>query len=840
MAMKRRLKRIRESHLARDAFVTLIALGFLLFGILIFWASSLTVPDLSSFNERRVSQSAKIYDRSGEILLYNLGENTKRTLVSGEKISRNIKNAAVAIEDAEFYQHNGIKISAIIRAVLVNTLSLGFSQGGSTITQQVVKNSLLTSEKKISRKLKEWILSVKLERVASKDQILEIYLNESPYGGTLYGVEEASHAFFGKSARDVTLGEAAYIAAIPQAPTYYSPYGNHKESLDKRKDLVLQKMLENKFITEEEFKKAKSENVVFLPQGDTSIKAPHFVFWVREYLEQKYGRQALENEGLKVITTIDFAMQTKAEEIVKRFALENEKKFNAENAALVAIDPKTGQILAMVGSRDYFDKDIDGNFNVALAKRQPGSAFKPFVYATAFKKDYTPDTVLFDLKTQFSTACEPENFSKESPCFSPDNYDNIFRGPMSLRNALAQSVNIPSVKTLYLAGITDSIQTAKDMGITTLEGKARYGLTLVLGGGEVTLLDLASAYSVFGNDGVRNPYTPVLKVENSLGEILEEFKPSPREALPSNVARMLSDILSDNNARAPAFGDSSYLYFPNRQVAVKTGTTNDYKDAWIVGYTPSIAVGAWAGNNDNSPMEKKVAGFIVAPMWNAFMKEVLESIPNEPLPKADSADLTKIRPILRGFWQGGVTYTIDKFSGKLATDLTPQEAREERTVKNIHSILYWVDRANPNGEIPSNAFNDPQFKLWEYPIQKWARENNFKEEGLNVIPTERDNIHNGAGPRLFVSGIKTEDVFSSSAKITPVINSAGPYSLSRVDFYLNDSLVGSANKAPFSISFSVADATDLTERSNFLKIVGYDTVFNKSEVVVPFFVSDLE
>ncbi len=832
--MGRRLKRTHESHLSRDLFIILVALGLLLFGTLIFWASSLRVPDLSSFNERRISQSAKIYDRSGEILLYNLGENTKRTLVSGEKISRNIKNAAVAIEDAEFYQHNGIKISAIIRATLMNALSLGFSQGGSTITQQVVKNSLLTSEKKISRKLKEWILSVKLEKVASKDQILEIYLNESPYGGTLYGVEEASLAFFGKHAEEITLGEAAYLAAIPQAPTYYSPYGNHKEALDGRKNLVLQKMLENEFITEDEFKKAKDENVLFLSQGDTSIKAPHFVFWVREYLEQKYGRQALENEGLKIITTIDFPMQTKAEEIVKKFAFENEKKFNAENAALVAIDPKTGQILAMVGSRDYFDKNIDGNFNVALGKRQPGSAFKPFVYATAFKKGYTPDTVLFDLKTQFSTACEPENFSKEPPCFSPDNYDNLFRGPMSLRNALAQSVNIPSVKILYLAGITDSIQTANDMGITTLEGKARYGLTLVLGGGEVTLLDLTSGYSVFGNDGVRNPYASILKVENNLGEVLEEFKPSPKEAIPSNVARMLSDVLSDNNARSPAFGDSSYLHFPNRQVAVKTGTTNDYKDAWIVGYTPSIAVGAWAGNNDNSPMEKKVAGFIVAPMWNTFMKEVLESAPNEPLPKTDSTDKSSIRPILRGLWQGGVVYTVDKFSGKLATDLTPPEAREERAVKNIHSILYWVDKNNPNGEIPSNAFNDPQFKLWEYPVRKWVRDNNIKEEGENIIPFEKDNIHNGVGPSLFVSGIRARDSFSLSSRITPLVSSTDLQSLSKVDFYLNDSFIGSANKAPFSISFRVEGIEDVRE-PNSLKIVGYDTVFNKSELVIPFF-----
>lgn len=815
-----------------------LSLFFILTGVIIFWASSIQVPDLNSFNERRVSQSAKIYDRSGEILLYNLGENNKRTIISGEKISRNIKNASVAIEDSEFYQHRGIKISSIMRAVFMNAISFGFSQGGSTITQQVVKNSLLTSEKKISRKLKEWILSVKLEQVASKEQILEIYLNESPYGGTIYGVEEASLAFFGKHAEETTLGEAAYLAAIPQAPTYYSPYGNHKEALDKRKDLVLSKMLENKFITEEEFEKAKNEKVAFLPQGNTSIKASHFVFWVREYLEQKYGRESLENDGLKIITTIDFKMQAKAEEIVKKFALENKIKFNAENAALVAIDPKTGQILALVGSRDYFDKNIDGNFNVALAKRQPGSAFKPFVYATAFKKGYTPDTVLFDLKTQFSTFCEPWNFSKESPCFSPDNYDNTFRGPVSLRDALAQSMNIPSVKTLYLAGIKDSIETSEDMGITTLENKDRYGLTLVLGGGEVSLLDLTSAYGVFGNDGIRNHYVSVLKVENSQGETLEEFSLSPKTVLDSNVARTISDVLSDNKARSPAFGDTSYLYFPNREVAAKTGTTNDYKDAWIVGYTPSIAVGTWAGNNDNSPMEKKVAGFIVAPMWNAFMKDVLESLPNETLPKADSVDKTKVRPVLRGLWQGGIVYTTDKFSGNLATTLTPTDAREERAVKNIHSILYWVDKNKPSGEIPQNPSDDPQFKFWEYPIRLWVREKNIKEESIEIIPTQTDTLHNGSGPNLSISGIKPKEVFSSSEKITPTIISSGPYPIEKVDFYLNEYFLGSSKNSPFSISFTAKDNPEKVEYSNNLKVVAYDSILNKTELIVPFFVEN--
>lgn len=823
---------MRKSRLTRDLFVSLLSISFLFLGLIFLWSTTIKIPDLNSFEERRVIQPTKIYDRTGEILLYNLGENTRRTIVSGEEISRNIKNATVAIEDAEFYEHRGIKPKAILRAVLANILTLDFSQGGSTITQQVVKNSLLTREKKISRKLKEWVLSLKLEKVLTKDQILEFYLNESAYGGTLYGVEEASQAFFGKKASEVSLGEAAYLAAIPQAPTFYSPYGNHKDLLIARKNLVLNKMLENGFIDQDEFDSAKNESVDFKPQGDTSIKAPHFVFYIREYLENKYGSKALEDSGFKVTTTLDFNLQAKAEEIVNKFALENEKNFNAENAGLVAIDPKTGQILVMVGSRDYFDEEIDGNFNISLALRQPGSAFKPFVYATAFKKGYTPDTVLFDLKTQFSTSCSPTDLFDKDGCYSPDNYDNIFRGPMSLRNALAQSVNIPSVKTLYLAGITNSIRTSQDMGISTLEGSDRYGLTLVLGGGEVTLLDLTGAYGVFANDGIRNETVGILKIENGFGEVVEEYKPSPREVLDKNIARYISDILSDNAARTPAFGEQSYLNFPGRSVAAKTGTTNDYRDAWVVGYTPNISIGAWAGNNDNSPMEKRVAGFIIAPLWNAFFQEALKSLPNEPLSKPDPINKSAVRPILRGVWQGGVVYTVDKFSGKLSTNLTPEEAKEERVIKNIHSILYWVNKNDPSGGIPEDPNNDPQFRFWEYPVREWVRKNNIIEDAdISSIPKEHDNIHTGVGPKITILGILNGGNYLKDSRLTISLSSSGPYPLSRADFYINENLVGSSNEAPFSISFVPGEFVFQSGEYD-LKVVGYDTVLNRGEELI--------
>lgn len=700
----------------KTLFLLIATVGIFFAGGILLWAATLRLPDFDVFEERKIEQSTKFFDRTGEILLFDLHENVQRTVVPFDQISRHAKNATVAIEDAEFYQHNGIRITSFLRAVLVNLISGQFSQGGSTITQQVIKNALLTQEKTVTRKIKEWALALKLERSFSKEEILALYLNEAPYGGTIYGIQEASRTFFNKEAADLSLAESAYLAALPQSPTYYSPYGSHVSELEDRKNLVLRKMLEYEFITEEELRDAQEEQVVFELRPDTRLKAPHFVFYVREYLEQKYGQKAVEERGLRVITTLDYELQQHAEEIVYNGALENEKNFNAENAGLVAVDPKTGQILVMVGSRDYFDKDIDGNVNITLAKRQPGSAFKPFVYATAFRKGLTPETVVFDLKTQFSTVCSPTDTSNEPPCYSPSNYDSIFRGPITLRNALAQSVNVPAVKVLYLTGLTDALKTARDMGISTLTEPDRYGLTLVLGGGEVTPLELTSAYGVFANDGVRNPTGAILRIEDNQGNTLEEYTPRSSRVLPADVARTMSNVLSDNNARSPAFGERSSLYFPGQQVAVKTGTTNDYRDAWVVGYTPEIAVGMWAGNNDNAPMEKRVAGFIVAPMWNEFMQKALAKYPSSGFPAAPTPD-HDLKPALRGIWQGG---EIVRKSGR------------EYVEQDVHSILHWVDRDDILGDPPQRPASDRQYRAWEHAVQQWSVSNGYTGTG-NLI-----------------------------------------------------------------------------------------------------------
>lgn len=659
-------------------------------GTLLFVAAS-PVPDLETLSTRKISESTRILDRTGETVLHDLNPDVTRNIVPLRDISQNIQNATIAIEDSAFYYHNGISIPAIIRAILVDAriflgLSQGYTQGGSTITQQVVKNTLLTNERSIVRKIHEWVLALKLEQNYSKEEILELYFNNTPYGGTLYGIEAATRAYFGKSAKDISIAEAAYLAALPQAPTYFSPYGNNREALDERKNAVLSRMELLGYIDEATYEAAKAEQVAFNPKRENSIIAPHFAFFIEEYLENKYGPTAI-SRGLTVTTTLDTDLQREAEAIVNRFALENEQRFNAENAALVALDPKTGQILSMVGSRDYFDENIDGNYNIAIAARQPGSSFKPFVYAAALAKGFTPETVVFDLPTQFSTACMPSDiFKNEYPCYSPGNYDGEFRGPLTFTKALAQSINIPAVKVMYLAGIDTVIDLATKMGITTLVDVKQYGLSLALGAGEVRLLDMVSAFGVFAHDGLRNPPTGILKVEDADGKILEEYTQIGEQVVDPGVAHDISYMLSNNEARIPAYRVDNPLTFPGRDVAAKTGTTNDYRDAWTIGYTPTIVVGVWAGNNDNSPMVKEIAGYIVAPMWRAFMEVALAKLPQEyfserrpPLENAPFA--------LRGSYSDG---------------------------RSIHDILHWVDKDDPmNG---GTSRFDAQYRYWEYAL----------------------------------------------------------------------------------------------------------------------------
>ncbi len=686
--LEKKLSREKTRVIAVTA-LALAGLALVTVGASMLWIAFTPIPDISSFGSREVTQSTKIYDRTGTVLLYDYNRDARRQSVPLADISPNIQNAAIAIEDSNFYSHGGIRISSIIRAILADALGGGLAQGGSTITQQVVKNTMLTSQKSIVRKVHEWVLAIKLEQVYSKDQILQIYLNEMPFGGTLYGVEAASETFFGKSAKDVSVAEGAYLAALLQAPSYYSPYGTHRAALDDRKNLVLSRMKELELITPEQYDAAMQEKVAFSPQGaKSSIIAPHFVFYILNQLEQTYGTQALQN-GLKVTTTLDASLQNKMQSIVTSYGNDNVKKFNASNAAAVAIDPKTGQILAMVGSRDYFDASIDGSYNDTLSQRQPGSTFKPFVYAAALEKGFTRDTVVYDLPTQFSTVCAPSDVSNNTlPCYAPSNYDDKFRGPMTFTTALAQSINIPAVKALYLTGVKPVVDLATAAGITSIKGNIKdYGLSFALGSVDASLLDMTDAYATFANDGVHNPPVGILSVTDASGATLAEFQSQPSQAMPASVAHDMSAMLSDNAARYPEYPAVNPFVFPGFDVAAKTGTTDSYRDAWTIGYSPSIVVGAWAGNNDNTPMVKEIAGYIVAPMWHEIMAYALSAYPKTYFGEP-TAIATSTSPVLRG-------------------------------VVTAHDLLYWINKNDPQGPAPANPAADPQYSYWEYSVAGW-------------------------------------------------------------------------------------------------------------------------
>lgn len=829
-----------KNHLMRN--LLFVGGGLFLVGVgaLFVWLSTLPLPDFESFESRKIAKSTKIYDKTGEILLYNLNQDFRRTVIPSDAMGNYIKNATIAIEDKEFYNHNGFRAKSFVRAVLVNLTTGRFSQGGSTITQQIVKNSLLTQEKTITRKIKEIVLSLRVERVLTKDQILTAYLNDSPYGGNIYGISEAALAYFRKKPADVTLAEAAYLAAIPQAPTRYSPFGTHRDELDARKNEVLSEMLSMNTITQEEYTKAKAEIVEFKQDENKGIKAPHFVFYVRDYLVEKYGEEALQNGGMSVITTLDYGLQEKAEAIVKKGALTNETKYKASNAGMVAIDPKTGQILVMVGSRDYFDKAIDGNYNIATAKRQPGSSFKPFVYGRALQEGYTPDTILIDAPTEFNPSCtaygQPNR--NTNPCYMPRNFTGGSYGPMTLRQSLGRSINVTAVKLLYLVGVRDAIKFAEDVGIKTLTTPDRYGLSLVLGGGEVRLIDMTSAYGVFANGGVRNPATPILKITDDKGTVLEEYTQKEDQVIPRQVALQLSDILSDKQARMGVFQPGNNMEFSNYQVAAKTGTSNDYKDGWIIGFTPSISVGVWVGNNDNKEMNPTSSVSTSGPIWREFMNYVLPKYGNEYFekPQPEPSDL---KPVLRGYWQGGDSYTIDTVSGLLATELTPPETRKDIVTGQAHDILHWLNKDNPRGPAPQNPYDDPQYSHWEISVQNYFATHGGSQTGVSngPKPTEYDTVHTEENmPRVEITTPDNGD-YQRNDQVNVKIDVSANYPILRTDYFLNDAFIGSTNGSGKTFTFTpntISSASTMNE----LRAVVYDTIYNRGQDVAQFSLSD--
>lgn len=563
--------------------------------------------------------SSKIFDRNGK-LIYEIYNDKKRTPIKLADLPSSVKNATIAIEDKDFYKHQGFSYSGIFRALFKN-VTKGDLQGGSTITQQLVKNGLLTQEKTLKRKVRELVLTVIVEGVYTKDQILEMYLNTIPYGGTVYGIEAASETYFGKDSKDLTLTESALLAGLPQRPSSYSPFGSHPELAKARQEEVLKQMLNNKYISNEEYEKTKKETLKYAAKGSTF--APHFALWIKEQLSQKYGDEMVEQGGLRIYTTLDIDLQNFAQLAVASEVAKLKKQKVGNGAALVT-KPDTGEILAMVGSKDYFADDEDGKVNVLLAERQPGSSIKPLNYALALKdKKITPATAFIDTPTCFKV------LGQEDYC--PVNYDGGYHGLVQTRFALGNSYNIPAVKALALNGIENFVEFANKMGLTSLKDPKRYGLSLTLGGGEVRPIDMAVAFGVFANQGIKEPLKAITKVTDWKGSTLEEHDIKKQElsgerVLDSSVTYLISHMLLDNNARAGAFGTNSYLVVKGHpDVSVKTGTTNDRRDNWTIGYTQDAVVVVWVGNNDNTKMSGAVSGVSGAsPIWNKIMKKVLD------------------------------------------------------------------------------------------------------------------------------------------------------------------------------------------------------------------------
>jgi membrane peptidoglycan carboxypeptidase len=856
--------------------------GLALFIVLFIFAVYLfmTLPDISDIEDMNFTQSTLIMDRNGDLLYAIHGEENRKALSDLSEINDTLEMATIAIEDDKFYSHFGIDLPAIARAVL-SELGLGYGRGGSTITQQFVKNTFLTNEHSYKRKAQEIMLSFIVELKFTKDEILLLYLNAIPYGSNAYGIETASERYFDKPAAELTLAEASILASIPAATTRYSPYGNYREAalhideealgdriiteeadldasseftrgllgtqfdlengssfyIKGRSDLVLGRMLDLEMITETEYQDALDEiaTIEFIP-FEESIEAPHFVLMVKSELENKYGTAVVEQGGLQVYTTLDPDFQNAAE-----IAVEDRKDFNttnygATNGALVSVQPDTGQILAMVGSADYFDDEIAGQVNMITSTRQPGSSFKPFVYALAFLNQYSPATVLYDVSTDFGAG------------YRPDNYDGSFKGPVSMRVALAQSLNIPAIKAYFLAGQQDEIVTfAQDVfGLTDISSIGDYGPSLALGVAEVTPLDLAGAYSVFANGGSAVELTSILRIENSQGEILEQWEEDSMkkdEVLDPQVAYLINDILSDpSNNLGPSVRIGSI------DNAAKTGTSNKVlsngnilpSDAWLAAYTPNLVTITWAGNADGSAMYGSASGYeTAAPIWKDYMVSVLDQIEptnwNRPIEiqevaiskasgKLSNNENTPSEMVGTDIFASFAVPTeeddsyqsilVESITGRLATEWSPENFVEEKTFRVYRSILadYW----------PS----------WQTAIDEWIATS--EDETLEAAPTElASDIHNEESsankPEIIItdpislSGIPAD---SRTKDIEINVEDVGN-GIEKVVFSLNGTVQFRSTEAPYTgtirLPFLASEGTILTVEAEAIDVYGYSS-----------------
>lgn len=725
------LPKLKISKVKLASFIAVLVLFMVIFGFLAsiglfaWYAKDLPQPDkIADFK----GLSTIIYARDGEPL-YDIYAEQNLVPVKLEEVPKHLLDATIAIEDKDFFTHKGFSLRGMLRAA-IKTVFFGKLEGGSTLTQQLVKNVLLSSERTLPRKIKELMLSLQIERKHSKREILEMYLNNVPYGGTAWGVETAAETYFDKDVSELSLVESAILAGLPQAPTSYSPFGpNPTAYIDRTKD-VLRRMREDGYITREEEKDAttKLEKIVFSDTG-SAFKAPHFVMYVRKQLVDQFGETMVEKGGLRVTTTLDLALQEAAEKIVLE-EVEEVEHLKVSNGAAVVIDPKNGEILAMVGSKDYSadekEEGFQGKFNVAVqGLRQPGSAIKPITYVTAFDKGYTPATLLVDAPTEFPGG-------EGRPPYKPVNYDGKYRGPLQLRYGLGNSINVMAVKLLALVGVEDMLSNAYDMGLATLEptkeNVRRFGLSITLGGGEVRLINLTSAFGVFATGGRYSQPVAILKVETVDGKKLFEHRPTSGEkVLDENTSFLISDILADNDARLEVFGPRSYLNLPNRKVAVKTGTTDDLRDNWTIGYTQDVAVGVWVGNNDNSPMNPALASGVTgaAPIWNRLMREALKGRSDGFLAKPDDI----------------ISVQVDKYSGGLPVPDKPTR------------VEYFISGTEPQDISPIYQ----QLKISKADSSKLANPveiaNGDYEEKDFIVLREEDPLAAVGGPNKWQEGI---------------------------------------------------------------------------------------
>lgn len=843
------------------------------------------LPNLSNINEIIFSESSIIYDRDGEEL-YTLHGDENRKIIPSSEIPDDLVFSTMAIEDDKFFEHHGFSFTGIIKAVLSEVLHFGeHKQGGSTLTQQFVKNTFLTREKTYTRKIKELILSLQIEWKFSKDDIMAMYLNSIPYGSNAYGVEQASQMFFGKHAQNLTLAESVILAALPQAPTYYSPYGEHirtsinlpeeeiknisannyAEFLDAvgedilewgllpkkqelrpkvqimlpgRTSLVLNRMRDLGFIS----KSLRDETEIQLTnftfkKYHTEIKAPHFVMYVRDILEQKYGKEFVQAGGLKIYTTLDSKLQEFAEITLKDQVEKNIKRYGANNAALISAIPKTGEILAMVGSRDYWNEEIDGNVNVNLQRRLPGSSFKPFAYAAAFSAGYAPATVLFDLETDFGNDYKPKNF------------DGTFHGPITMRNALGHSLNIPAIKTGMLGGLQRTYDIAKGMGLSFQKDAEWYGGALPLGVAEIRPIDMLQAYATFANLGERIELTPILKVMDKNGNILMQHEAQGQQVLDRETAYLITDVLADPNARGE--GWNGVLQLPGRKNAVKTGTSNKRTDkdlvlpldGWVAGYTPELATIVWTGNNDGTPMNMAGSGFSNAgPIWRKFMIEALKDkpatdfekpagitavlvsslsgkLPNANFPKSlIRKDIFSSKNIPTEYDNLLDFVEVDKVTGELPNEFTPEGSKKKA------AVVRWISEHpdNPN---------------WEEPVQRWAK--NYSEEyfsrlGITDVlakaPEKIESLHTKNNtqnqPEIRItSPVNYGEV--SLKKVGVWVDVQSNNGVASVEFYLDDELVDTQRSAPYKGNIIFPSTVKIGDAFT-IKAKIYDTLYNSN------------